>query len=103
MIKINIINENNKINKISIVGHSEYDVAGKDIVCAGVSSTVLTTVNAIKSINNNAISYIEEKDLVTIIIKFHDEIIDKLLNNMLLMLNELAKDYSKYIKINEEG
>ncbi|MDD3048454.1 MAG: ribosomal-processing cysteine protease Prp [Bacilli bacterium] len=102
MININIHKENNNIKKIIIIGHSNYDVAGKDIVCAGVSSTVLTTVNAIISINEQAISYEEKKDLVTIIINIHDEVIDKLLNNMLKMLESLEKDYTKYIKINKE-
>lgn len=39
------ISENMKETKIGITGHAEYDVEGKDIICAAVS-TVATFVNA---------------------------------------------------------
>ena len=42
MIKVEIEN-----NKIEIKGHANYDDYGKDIVCASVSSIVITTINAI--------------------------------------------------------
>ena len=46
MIKIQV-NKNNDVDTIIVSGHSGYDVEGHDIVCAGVSSIVTTTVNAI--------------------------------------------------------
>ena len=42
MIKVNIKN-----NEITVSGHANYDDYGKDIVCASVSSLVISTVNAI--------------------------------------------------------
>ena len=46
MINVNIKKENNIITELKISGHAKYDEYGKDIVCAGVSSTLITSVNA---------------------------------------------------------
>ena len=56
MIKISIKYEENKIKEVLIKGHALYDDYGKDIVCAAVSSIVITTVNAILSINKDSIT-----------------------------------------------
>ncbi len=93
------IHKNNE--KILISGHAQYDVYGKDIVCAAVSSTVLTTINAILSINKKSINVIEGDELI-IEIKQHNDITDKLIKNMINLLKEIEKEYFKYIKINEE-
>jgi uncharacterized protein YsxB (DUF464 family) len=98
MIKIEILKQDNNIKKIFITGHSGYEEAGKDIVCAAVSSTAITTVNNILSLNKT-IDYIESDGSLTIIVIKDDEITQKLLNNMLSMLKELENDYKKYIKI----
>jgi uncharacterized protein YsxB (DUF464 family) len=99
MIKINVLkSDNNKISKIIISGHAKYDESGKDIVCAAVSATVITTVNHILSLSKT-IDCIEDKVGLTIIVIKDNEVTYKLLNNMLSMLNELENDYPKYIKI----
>ena len=46
MIKVNVKRQNNKVYEIVIKGHAGYDEAGKDIVCAAVSS-ILRTVLAL--------------------------------------------------------
>ena len=50
MIKINIYQEENFINKVIINGHANSDEYGKDLVCAGVSSIVTGTINAINEL-----------------------------------------------------
>lgn len=102
MIKVKIIHKNNNIEQVEIIGHAEYDEWGKDIICAAVSSTILTTVNAIISLDEKALKYLKKKDKVTILIKKHDHIVDHLINNMVLMLKELEHNYSDNIKITEE-
>jgi uncharacterized protein YsxB (DUF464 family) len=102
MIKVVVSKKDDIINKIEIKGHAKYDESGKDIVCAAVSATVITTVNAIGSISNKVIECISERDKLSIIINKHDKITDKLINNMLSMLTEIEIDYKKYIKIIEE-
>lgn len=94
MIKINIDKD-----EITIKGHSGYAEEGSDIVCASVSSISITTVNALLSIDEDCIDYKENDGYLNIKIKKHNEIIDKLIDNMINLLSELEKDYKKYIEI----
>lgn len=86
------------ISEIKISGHANFAEFGKDIVCAAVSSIVTTTINNILTIDNNAIKYVD-KDGYILITNEDSELADKLLSNMLNMLEELANDYPKNIKI----
>ena len=95
MIKISIKYEENKIKEVLIKGHALYDDYGKDIVCADVSSIVITTVNAILSINKDSITF--DESVMIKVIK-NDEITDKLLINMINLLKELEHDYPNNIK-----
>lgn len=100
MIKVEIIrNNNNNIKKISILGHAMYDEYGKDIVCASVSTLVISTVNNILSINDKTIKVEQNDSRIIIEYIFKDNIIDILINNMISNLNTLASNYPKNIKI----
>ena len=101
MIKVNVL-VNDKIKEIKITGHANYDEYGKDIVCSATSSIVITTINAILLFDEGYIDYKEEKDKFTIKVNKHDDILEKLITNMLNMLKELQNDYPNYIKIKEE-
>ena len=78
-----------------------YEDFGKDIVCSSVSSIIITTVNAILSINENAISYEYIEDGLNLEIKSHDNVTLKLIDNMLELLTKLSKNYPKNIRIKE--
>ena len=84
MIKVNIKN-----NIITMTGHAEYDDYGKDIVCASASSIVITSINLCLRFDKDSIKYKEETDKLTI-------------ENMIMMLEELASTYKKNIKIIKE-
>ncbi len=84
---------------ITIKGHAGYDDKGKDIVCASVSSIVITTINGIIEVNPDAIDYSDLDNEIIIRKLKEDEIVNKLLNNMVLLLENLEKDYKDYIKI----
>ena len=92
-----------KKNKvIEISGHAGYDEYGKDIVCASVSSVIMTTVNSIMNIDNSSISYIDDGNKI-IIEKLNDnDIVDKLLNTMILILKDLEEQYKETIKVESE-
>ena len=94
MIKVEL-----KDNLITIKGHAGYDDKGKDIVCASVSSIVITTINGIIEINPDAIDYSDLDNEIIIRKLKEDETVNKLLNNMILLLESLEKDYKDYIKI----
>ena len=94
MIRIDI-----KKDEITIKGHSNYKMSGSDIVCASVSSICITTVNALLSIDEDCISYTERDGYLNIKINKHNDTVDKLINNMVNLLKELEKQYSKNIEI----
>ena len=94
MIKINISKD-----EITVKGHSGYSEAGSDIVCASVSSILITTVNALISIDEDCISYKEDDGYLNLKINKHSEVVDKLINNMINLLKELEEQYKKNIEI----
>ena len=94
MIKVEIEN-----NKIEIKGHANYDDYGKDIVCASVSSIVITTINAIIEFDPESIYYEDLNNRILIEKLKDDDITSKLINNMIELLEELEKSYKDNIKI----
>ena len=94
MIKVEIEN-----NKIEIKGHANYDDYGKDIVCASVSSIVITTINAIIEFDPESIYYEDLNNRILIKQLKDDDITNKLINNMIELLEELEKSYKDNIKI----
>lgn len=94
MIKVEIEN-----NKIEIKGHANYDDYGKDIVCASVSSIVITTINAIIEFDPESIYYEDLNNRILIEKLKGDDITNKLINNMIELLEELEKSYKDNIKI----
>ena len=94
MVKVEVKN-----NHISFLGHASYNDYGKDIVCAAISATLITTAEAISSFDANAITISETIDKVELIQNKHDDITNKLISNMLKLLKELEKKYPKNIKI----
>ena len=99
MISVRIKKEKDVIKYISISGHAEYAEEGFDIVCASVSCIAITTVNALISIDEDCLVYSEADGLLEIGILKHSDVIDKLINNMINLLDKLSQDYKEYIKI----
>lgn len=92
-----------KVNKdlITISGHALYDEYGKDIVCASVSSIITTSINAILMLEDDSISYEEDKNKIIIKIKKETKITKKLILNMINLLKELEQTYPKNISVME--
>ena len=95
---------NDIIESISINGHANYDYAGKDIVCAAVSTMATTTINNILTLDNKAITYDTNEGNLSITVNSDNEvaspyILNISLKGMLNMLKELELDYPKNIKI----
>ena len=101
MIKVNVKYNNNKVYELVIKGHAGYDVHGKDIVCAAVSSMAITTVNNIIALDDS-VDYEENSGLLIIRVKRDTEINNKLLDNLVRMLTELESQYPKNIEIRNE-
>ena len=100
MIKVNLKYNNDLIESISILGHAGFDVYGKDIVCASVSSIVITSVNAIIRLNSDSISY-DDSNGISVNVLIHNDVTDTLIDNMVCLLKDLEKQYKKNIIIKE--
>ena len=102
MIKVNVKYNNNKVYELVIKGHAGYDVHGKDIVCAAVSSIAITVINDIIALDNDSIVYEENSGLLKIRVIRDTEVNSKLLDNLVRMLTELKSQYPKNIEIRNE-
>ncbi len=101
MIRI-VIENKEKPESIVVEGHAGYGVSGTDIVCASVSSILITTINAMLRVDENSIRYVQKEAYVKLEIITHSTMIDLLMENMISLLEELEQDYKKYVKINKE-
>ena len=101
MINIKLKKENNIITELKISGHAKYDEYGKDIVCAGVSSALITTVNACLRFDEDSIEFNEENNFFLRNIK-KDEITNILLENLVEVLKSIQDKYKENIKVKEE-
>ncbi|NLY53362.1 MAG: ribosomal-processing cysteine protease Prp [Firmicutes bacterium] len=104
MIVVRIVRDSNQhIEAFSISGHSGYAQRGQDIVCAGVSAIVQTTilglqeVLGVKCTGNQA-----EGKLECTLPRLEQEMqhkTDILLDTMLLGLTAIATSYPKHVRI----
>ena len=102
MIKVILTKKDDNVNKVIINGHAGYDDFGKDIVCAAVSSTVITTINILLSLDNQSISFNDSRGLIIEVLK-NDMTTKKIINVLISNLYELEKAYPKNIQIKEEN
>lgn len=103
MIKANFKLKDNKIVKVEINGHAGYDIEGKDIVCASISTLALSTVQNINTLcETEVINSEQAKGKMVIDVKENNKTVDILLDNMYNIMHKISKDYPKYIKITKK-
>ena len=102
MVRVKILKKEEKISKITFVGHSMYGVIGKDIVCSAISSIMITTINGIELLSKGDVKEKLTKDKVEINVINNNNIVDTLLLNMITLLRDLEEQYPKNLKIEEE-
>lgn len=99
MIKIKVTKNNDFVKNVKVTGHAMYDECGKDIVCASVSSIVITSCNLALKLDGASIKVKDKEGFINIEVLKEDEVINKVLLNMIDMLKELSIDYEKNVKI----
>lgn len=99
MIKVKINYEDSIIKGFKVSGHANYDEFGKDIVCASVSSIVITSLNMALKLDKNSVKVINKTGLIEAEILKKDDTINKVFINMIDMLRQLEEEYNKNIKI----
>lgn len=97
MLSVFITSKDDKVTKIEIQGHANYNIYGYDIVCAAASTLAIYTINLINELDSNVIDYEDVENGMTIIIKKNNDIIDTIFKVMIEHFQELEKDYPKNI------
>ncbi|WP_054956371.1 ribosomal-processing cysteine protease Prp [Paenibacillus dakarensis] len=98
--------EDGLIHGFEVKGHAGYAAHGQDIVCAGVSSVTVGTVNSIESLTGISMeTKMKGGFLSGIVPPVKDELVSGqvqlLLESMVVMLQGIADSYREYIQIQE--
>lgn len=107
MIKATIYrNKNGAYTGFNLSGHAEYDVKGKDIICAAVSALVINTVNSIDQLTSDNPKVKSKEKSGTIDVKFKSDISPEtniLIDSLVLGLTGIRDDNNEsYLKITFE-
>ena len=99
MIKANFFRSNGFFTSFSISGHAGYADFGEDIVCAGVTSAVMTVLNGITEVAKiNASVDVLENEIVLNLAE-RSKTGEVLLSSLKLQLEVLSEDYPDTINI----
>ena len=71
---------------------------GKDIVCASVSSLVISSINLALRLNEKSVVVTQKEGLIDAKVLVHDKVINEVFLNMINMLEELQRNYKNNIK-----
>lgn len=105
MINILLISKNDNFTKLKVFGHSGYDVLGKDIVCAAVSSVVQSIVIGLKNVICEDFIYVINDEDAYVFIDISNYNVENmsraqiLFNTFKYTMDSLILDYGKYIKV----
>ncbi len=61
MIQVFLVKDDNLWTKLEVTGHADYADYGKDIVCAGISTAVLMSINLLERIIPNCFDLIQNE------------------------------------------
>ncbi|NMO95317.1 ribosomal-processing cysteine protease Prp [Paenibacillus lemnae] len=98
--------ENGNIHGFEVKGHAGYADPGQDIVCAGVSSVTVGTVNSIEALTDTVMDAEMKGGFLSAVLphNMNEAVSDQvqlLLESMVLMLQGIADSYREYIQIQE--
>lgn len=102
MIKVTIYKENNDFVRITTNGHAEFDEYGRDIVCSGVSSIVINTINSLDNLTDATLNVEsdDDKGFIDCVINNPDHDSNLLMKSLVLGLEGIRDSYSKkYLQI----
>ena len=104
MISVTIFEDHEQVTRFRCIGHAGYAEAGSDIICAGVSTLVINTINSIEILTDSLFSVETEEESGLIDFQFQgavDEGAELLIRSMILGLQGIQQDYgNEYIILN---
>lgn len=97
---------------LEVSGHSGYCTEGYDIVCAGISTAVIYTINLLEKLIGNHFDFFQDDEKGYVLIhQFNyqqislenQSFINIIFSNLYDILTEIEKNYPKYLKIKIEN
>ncbi len=99
MITINFKKSNGSWKSFQSKGHAGYAQSGSDIVCAGVSALLYTTVNMIYEQLKVDSNFIQDEDGMSFEVYDIDDRTDLLIESLFQGLIAIDRSYPEYIEI----
>lgn len=112
MTKAVFTNENGLWTSLKVSGHSGYANHGSDIVCAGISTSVISSINLLYKLIGEHFELIQnEKEGLIILQNIDYTMIDDknknfitlIFENLIESLKNIEEDYPKHLKIKIEN
>lgn len=102
MIRIDIKRRNHLISQITISGHAEADVKGKDLVCAGVSCIAIGALNALNEQCSKCDLQMKESFIQITNNLLSDQKAQIMLEMLRVQLVTMQESYKNYIKVTDQ-
>jgi len=99
MIRVIVEYRNENIQYLEVSGHADYDTHGKDIVCAGISSLLLSNIMYAQKHHLGVFEATQDEGYVTINVEEPDERLNHLLSAVVEGAMSMQEQYPDYIKI----
>lgn len=100
MTNINIVKDDQNIKSVSIKDHAGFASYGEDIVCAGISSIIFGTLNALDYYGYDIEKAIVEDEMIFIDNVGDDREIQTVVQTMIIQLKTIQESYPDYLNIN---
>ena len=106
MTRCEFFTENDRITGFSISGHSGYEEAGKDIICAAISAVVTMAEATINDVCGGKAKVRVNKDDARVTLTLptscdEEETVQAVLAGMMVTLISFAEDHPDYIEVLE--
>ncbi|MEG0328439.1 MAG: ribosomal-processing cysteine protease Prp [Erysipelothrix sp.] len=102
MIKVSVLTEGNRYKGIRVSGHAYSGEPGFDLVCAGVSTVMIGSLNAFSELDDDVNLKMNDSPLVAIDINQVNDSNQLMFKFMLLQLKTIEETYPNYINIHEK-
>lgn len=86
-------------DRITITGHANYAEAGKDIVCAGVSTLVQTLIQSVEELTTDKIKYDMQPGTVHIKFWCLSDLTKGLIDAFFIGVKLIADEYPENVKL----
>lgn len=110
MVRVEVWSQGGRIERFQVTGHAGYAEHGQDIVCAGVSALVQTTLKALKTLVDSPVILTKRRlggDIRCYLRQAGDMVTEQqsqlLVRTLALGLREMEESYDQYVKLIEHA